>query len=332
MKKTHARTAVSIALLVVLALSTLTLNANAGLFQSPVPPPNDDFDSATAIPGLPFNQELDTSGATWAGDDPWDCTSNGSVWYTFTPGSDMVIEANTFGSDYDTVLSAYTGTRGALALVPGACVDDYNGLQSRVRFPVTAGETYYLLVGFCCGGGSDGGGNLHLEVQELVGPANDSFEGAVSIPSLPFDDSTDTELATVQAGEPKPSCAEDPAGRTVWYSFTPQESGSLSAYIWDAWFSPAVAAYTGGSLAALDEVGARCWGGPLTFHAEAGTTYHFQVRGVYNEGSPLRFYLQVTPPPQAEFWFYPDAPSVFETVYFNDYSWDPGEVGIASQA
>jgi PKD repeat protein len=85
-------------------------------------------------------------------------------------------------------------------------------------------------------------------------------------------------------------------------------------------------------LAALDEVGARCWGGPLTFHAEAGTTYHFQVRGVYNEGSPLRFHLETTPPPQAEFWFNPGDPSVFETVYFNDYSWDPGEVGIASQA
>jgi PKD repeat protein len=333
-KKTHMAGIVSIALLVVLALSTPNLNANAGLFFSPVPPPppNDDFDSATAIGGLPFSEWLDTGGATYAGDDPWDCTNNGSVWYAFTPSSDMAIEANTFDSDYDTVLSAYTGTRGALTLVPGACNDDYYGTQSRVSFPVTAGTTYYLLVGFCCGGGSDGGGNLHLTVQEISGPPNDNFADAVLVLGLPFAEDVNTESATVEEGEPMPSCSEDPMGRTVWYSFVPSESGSFSAYILDAWFSPAVAAYTGDSLADLTEIGSRCWGGPLTFRAEAGTTYHFQVRGVYNEGSPLRFYLQVTPPPQAEFWFYPGDPSVFEDVQFYDYSWDPGEVGIESQA
>ena len=44
MKKTLSRKLVSVILLVVLALSTLTLNANAGLFQFPDPPLNDDFD------------------------------------------------------------------------------------------------------------------------------------------------------------------------------------------------------------------------------------------------------------------------------------------------
>ena len=38
-------------------------------FQT-APPANDDFDSAIAIPTLPFSETLDTSGATSASDDP----------------------------------------------------------------------------------------------------------------------------------------------------------------------------------------------------------------------------------------------------------------------
>jgi len=124
---------------VALVLSIVPASGVQGLslpLDSPIPPPlpNDDFDSATLIDALPFTDNLDTTQATWADDDPQDCTSNGSVWYAFTPGTDMAIEATTFGSDYDTVLSVYTGSRGALNLVPGACNDDYDGLQSRVVF------------------------------------------------------------------------------------------------------------------------------------------------------------------------------------------------------
>jgi PKD repeat protein len=54
-------------------------------------------------------------------------------------------------------------------------------------------------------------------------------------------------------------------------------------------------------------------------------------RGVGDEGGPLGFYLQVAPPPQAAFSFYPGDSSVFETIQFYDYSYDPGQVGIESQ-
>lgn len=82
----------------------------------------------------------------------------------------MDIAANTFGSNYDTVLSVYTGSRGALAQVPNACNDDYNGLQSQVQFSATGGTTYYFLIGFCCGFGSNGGGYLMFSVQQYVPP------------------------------------------------------------------------------------------------------------------------------------------------------------------
>jgi hypothetical protein len=114
-------------------------------------PPIDDFDDAHIITDLPFSDTLDTSEAATAADDP-DCFGAGAtVWYRFTPNEDMRLEANTFGSDYDTVLGVYTGTRGDLIEV--ACNDDAAGtLQSRVRFDAIAGETYFVMVGAFFGG------------------------------------------------------------------------------------------------------------------------------------------------------------------------------------
>jgi len=66
----------------------------------------------------------------------------------------MRLEADTFGSNYDTVLSAWTGTQGALNLV--ACNDDFGGAQSKITFAATAGTTYYFLAAQCCGGGGTG--------------------------------------------------------------------------------------------------------------------------------------------------------------------------------
>jgi hypothetical protein len=112
-----------------------------------VVPPNNGFDNATVITSLPFSDSLDTTDATKANDDP-DCSGaedSHTVWYSFTPAADTDVSANTFGSDYDTTLSAYTGTRGALSQV--ACSDDSaDSLQSAILFTASAGVTYHLMV------------------------------------------------------------------------------------------------------------------------------------------------------------------------------------------
>ena len=82
--------------------------------------------------------------ATTAPDDPWCFGRDQSVWYAFTPLTNMRLEANTFGSGYDTSLSVYTGSRGALSQI--GCSDDVGNVQqSRVRFAATAGTTYYFM-------------------------------------------------------------------------------------------------------------------------------------------------------------------------------------------
>ena len=110
----------------------------------PPPPPNDDFDHPTVVPSVPFTVSEDTSNATGAPDDPFCAGGSQTVWFAFTPTVDMRIEANTFGSSYDTALSVYVGQRGALTQI--ACNDDAAfTAQSRVRFDAVAGTTYYFM-------------------------------------------------------------------------------------------------------------------------------------------------------------------------------------------
>lgn len=148
-------------------------------------PTNDDFDDATGIDSLPFTDTVDTTAATTAPDDP-DCVGQGpTVWYAFTPLDDTRIEANTFGSDYDTTLSVYTGMQGALDQL--ACNDDADGtLQSRVRFDATAGETYFFMVGAFDSGP---GGMLEFLVD------------VTSVPPLEIDLSIDRFGRFLQTGE-----------------------------------------------------------------------------------------------------------------------------------
>jgi PKD repeat protein len=63
-------------------------------------------------------------------------------------------------------------------------------------------------------------------------------------------------------------------------------------------------------------------------------TYYIRAFGPWNLAPdfPLGFQLEATPPPQASFGFSPSDPSVFDTVQFFDQSYDPGQVGIQSEA
>jgi len=153
MKSVHgARRRSLLGSLVVLALLAFAVFIPS--FAQAAVPANDEIGAATAIGSLPFTDTLDTTEATTAADDP-QCAGNGqTVWYTFTPSADIRLDANTFGSSYDTTISVYTGSPGALTQI--ACNDDSAGLQSQVIFDATGGQTYYIMAGsfFSASGGS----------------------------------------------------------------------------------------------------------------------------------------------------------------------------------
>src|SRR2546428_3113823 len=164
--------------------------------------------------------------------------------------------------------------------------------------------------------------------------SNDDFANATGISALPFSEVTNLLTASAEAGEQTPSCAifYPPVSRTVWYSFTPAVTGSVSARIVNASISSVVAAYTGSSVTSVNEIGCNVFGGNVTFRAQAGTTYHFLVGGLFGQGGPVEFRLDVTPPPVANFFFFPFDASVFDVIQFVDQSFDPGGVGFAPPA
>src|SRR5437588_137637 len=89
---------------------------------TPPAPVNDDFGSPVVFSSIPSTYSEDATYATPAPDDPW-CYGNAqSVWFTYTPQTNIRLEANTFGSGDDTTLSVYTGSRGALTQI--ACNED----------------------------------------------------------------------------------------------------------------------------------------------------------------------------------------------------------------
>lgn len=129
------------------------------------PPANDDWSNRNVIDSYPRTVNLSTVDATTAPADPTPrCGNNNrarSVWYSFTPSADVRLEANTVGSNYDTIASVWTGsTQSGFSSV--ACNDDSSDVQSRVYFNAAANEEYSIMVSSY----GDEGGNLTLRLRE----------------------------------------------------------------------------------------------------------------------------------------------------------------------
>jgi hypothetical protein len=255
---------------------TLVVVSGAGLLlalltESPAlaQPANDDFDTATVISAAPFTDSISTVDATTAGDDPFCNGNEHTVWYSFTPTEDTPIRADTVGSDYDTSLGVYTGSRGALSEV--ACAS----FPAEVAFTASANTTYFFMVASACCGGP--GGTLVFRVNPP--PVNDDFDNATVIPALPFTDSVFTGGATTAADDP--SCNGDQ--HSVWYSFTPTRDLPVVADSSGSTYATSLGVYTG-SRGALSEVACASSPGRVTFNAAASTTYFFMVASA--AGSP----------------------------------------------
>jgi hypothetical protein len=155
--------------LVPVALSVgLALGGAAPAFAAP--PGNDDRANATVILAIPFSDSLSTSEVTNEVDEPQGCGVD-AVWYSFTPAADIRLEANTFGSDYDTVITVWEDLGGgSLGFVD--CNDDSSvNLQSQIRWDATGGTTYLMQIG----GFAGETGNLVFNLLEAPPPVLEDF-------------------------------------------------------------------------------------------------------------------------------------------------------------
>src|SRR3990172_7437 len=173
-------------------------------------PTNDDRADAKVIAALPFSQgPFVAKNATGERGEPRPrCYFNldSTVWYRFTPATDMGLIADNFGSNFSTVVAVWKESGSRLTEV--ACAYGYPGPdpedQARVAFRATAGQTYFFQGdGYPCSSFS-GLPELAFHLATGTPPANDQFGDATVIGSLPYANTVDTDAATTQQYEPRP--------------------------------------------------------------------------------------------------------------------------------
>ncbi len=175
--------------------------ASVGLWAAPAhaQPANDECVNATVIPSstpVPvFTDSVDTTAATSnPADPPLSCNGSGAqtdgntVWYAWTPASDVTVNLSTRGSirvnglALDTAHGVYTGSCDALVEV--ACVDI--GLNDDLFFDAEAGQTYYIKFGEFLDG--VGGGTLEVTVEPPPPPQQIILESVADGVSAPIRD------------------------------------------------------------------------------------------------------------------------------------------------
>jgi hypothetical protein len=212
-------------------------------------PSNDEEVGATSISSLPYSTVQDLSGATTSVLDPKPSCTGGqaidaTVFFHYTAGEDgrVGFETTEFLSSIDTVLAVYAG-----ALTEVACNDDAGPFTgySRVEIDAVEGVTYAVMLGVPQGGST---GQVMFSA-DAVGVSNDEIIGATPVTGLPFSVTQDLGEATAGVYDPEPSCLNDPAEATVWFTYTPAETGRVT---FDTLQSPSdtdtvLAVYLGGA-------------------------------------------------------------------------------------
>ncbi|HEY3324792.1 MAG TPA: autotransporter-associated beta strand repeat-containing protein [Planctomycetota bacterium] len=134
-----------------------------------VPPGNDNFANAYVLTGFPVSTTGVNMGATLEAGEPAayaGVTNGASVWWKWTAPANQDVIVSTSGSDFDTLLSIFTGSDvTSLALV--ADNDNFGaGQLSELTFSAVGGTTYMIVVD-----GSYGAtGPISLGISEAAAP------------------------------------------------------------------------------------------------------------------------------------------------------------------
>lgn len=246
---------------------------------------SDDFDAARPIQAAPYADSRAIAGATTAPDDPiLPCTSDQgyqSAWYKFTPAVSGKALVSTRGSNYDTILAVWTGSRGGL--VSEGC--NFNGQQSEVQFEAAAGMTYFIEVASPV---EVAEGTLFLSVYL---PANDDFNAAQVVNTKLYQDQANTTGAGDSSDDPVArACNLAPGLNSVWYTYTPASSGLVSMDTLGSNYDTYIAVWSGtrGALAPVacnDDYGGQQ--SRLEADLTGGTTYSIQIAQYKGDVSPL---------------------------------------------
>lgn len=151
--------------------------------------------------------------------------------------------------------------------------------------------------------------------SDSLPPSNDARDSARFAFPLPYSDTADLRFATVEPGEPTYFCHDSvtPPTRSVWYGMTANQPGGqqLTAQLFSG---PGVltvyAVHSDSTGIALLPVGCSAFNQPVTFQADSGTFFYYQVTDSAGAGTLTVFTLQgdtVAPPPPPANDYFADA-------------------------
>ncbi len=228
---------------------------------TPVPivsrPPNDDFQNAQVLAGGSGRVTASTVNATKQSGEPSHAGSVGSasIWYRWAAPFSGRASFSTAGSNFDTLLAAYTGTAvNALTAPPqGNQGDDFssNDATSRIAFNAVAGTTYFIAVDGYSGTSGSAVGNVLLSWSEVAsGPANDNFASAQVLAGSTGRVAGTTLNATFETGEP----SHRGPGRSVWYRWRAPSAARYTFTTQGSNLDTTLDAFTGTAVNALRRI------------------------------------------------------------------------------
>jgi len=242
-------------------------------------------DSATAQPGEPSHVNA-PSGAPDLPDH--------SLWFQWKSPITGRVVFRTRGSDFDTVLAAYTGSS-LTGLVKRADNDDtefalpgggVTPLQSQIGFAAVKGVVYRIAVDSFTGASAPA--DVRTGTVQLSWDANDDFANARRLPNssiLPRRVVGDNTGATTEAGEPShaPAGAGGSAG-SIWYTYQAPQKGFVTFATTDSDSTTLLAAYKGTKVGDLTQIAVSNAGGGGEAHVSlvmrAGEVVKIAVDGV----------------------------------------------------
>ncbi|HEY3833734.1 MAG TPA: fibronectin type III domain-containing protein [Acidimicrobiia bacterium] len=227
------------------AIAAGPASAATGSVTPAVAPANDNFAAAQVLPGTASGSV--TGSNVDATSEPQEPSNAGnpatsSIWYRYTATATRSVIFRTCGSNFDTVLGVYTGTKVA-SLKRITSNDDLCGLQSEVMFTATAGVAYSIVVDTA----TFATGTVALSWGPP--PANDMFAKPTILTGGLGSVSGDNFGATSEAGEPVHAGVSNK--ESVWFRYTPNVSGTLSVDTCGSSFDTVLALYTGSVLKTL---------------------------------------------------------------------------------
>jgi len=271
-----------------LTLALLLLAAHAAEAAAPA---NDRFSNATTITGTNVIVIGTNVGASKEGGEPAHAGDPGgsSVWWTWTAPGSGEVRISTDGSDFDTLLGVYTGTKvNSLSLV--ASNDDHGSLMtSSVRFQVAQGVQYYIAVDGYDDGSGSGVGSVTLTLLffqgPIVRPANDNFTNRMALTGVSVTVTAANVMATREDNEP--AHADVFGDTSVWFTWTAPITAAVRVSTEGSAFDTLLGIYSGTTLSDLIQIASGDDIDPLggiltsaaTFDVQAGQAIHIAVDG-----------------------------------------------------